>query len=174
MSTLSCTVPAIDCSHQATVSLAGQPLHRIGTVRRLQGISRRTVARRLNLEVAQVKYQEQPTSDMLLSRLYEWQRALEVPVTELLVEPGDPLSPPVLERAQLVRVMKTVLSILEEAEQEPIRRMAQTLVSQLVDMMPELKSVSSWHAIGHRRRRDDLGVAAERRLSDDLFLDSMD
>jgi transcriptional regulator with XRE-family HTH domain len=164
----------VGCPHDAAVSLIGQPLHRIGTVRRLQGISRRTVARRLNVEVSQVKLQELATSDMLLSRLYEWQRALEVPVTELLVEPGESLSPPVLERAQLVRVMKTVLSILEEAEQEPIRRMAQTLVEQLVTMMPELASVSSWHAIGHRRRRDDLGVAAERRLSDDLFLDSMD
>ncbi len=174
MSTLNGAVSGVDSPHPAAVALAGQPLHRIGTVRRLQQVSRRTVARRLNLEVAQVKLQEQPTSDMLVSRLYEWQRALEVPVTELLVEPGDPLSPPVLERAQLVRVMKTVLSILEETEQEPIRRMAQTLVAQLADMMPELQNVTSWHAIGHRRRRDDLGVAAERRLSDDLFLDSMD
>ena len=151
-----------------------RPLQRLATVRRLQGLSRRTVARRLNVEVSQLKEQERATADMPLSRLYEWQKALEVPIAELLVEPGDPLSPPVLERAQLVRAMKTVLAILEETRETPIRRMAETLAEQLTQMMPELKGVGPWHAVGHRRRRDELGVAAERCLSDDVFLDLTD
>ena len=151
-----------------------RPLQRLATVRRLQGLSRRTVARRLNVEVSQLKEQERATADMPLSRLYEWQKALEVPITELLVEPGDPLSPPVLERAQLVRAMKTVLAILDETRETPTRRMAETLAEQLTQMMPELKGVGSWHAVGHRRRRDELGIAAERCLSDDVFLDLTD
>ena len=154
--------------------VAGIPLHRVAAVRQLQGFSRRTLARRLNVEVADLKAQEQDTCDMLLSRLYQWQRALEVPVAELLIEPGDPLSPPVADRAQLVRVMKTVLSILEEAKELPIRRMAETLVGQLTQMMPELASVGRWHAVGHRRRRDELGITAERRLSEEVFLDLTD
>ena len=149
----------------------GRPLHRLAAVRRLQGLSRRTVARRLNIEAAQLKLEEHETSDMLLSRLYEWQAALEVPLSELLIEPGDPLSPPVLERAGLVRVMKTALTILEETQEAPIRRMAQTLVDQLLQMMPELKGLGAWHAVGRRRRRDELGIAAQRRLSDDVFVD---
>ena len=126
------------------------------------------------MEVSQLKEQERATADMPLSRLYEWQKALEVPITELLVEPGDPLSPPVLERAQLVRAMKTVLAILDETRETPTRRMAETLAEQLTQMMPELKGVGPWHAIGHRRRRDELGIAAERCLSDDVFLDLTD
>ncbi len=151
-----------------------RPLHRLGIVRRLQGISRRTVARRLSIEVAKVKLQERPTSDLLLSRLYEWQKVLDVPITELLVEAGDDLASPILKRAQLVRMMKTALAILEATGEEPIRRMAQTLANQLIEVMPELQSVSPWHAVGKRRRRDEFGIAAERRLSDEVFLDLMD
>jgi len=150
---------------------AKRPLHRLGTVRRLQGITRRTLARHLGLEVSQVRLQEEETADIPLSQLYEWQRVLDVPVTELLVEADDPLSAPVLQRAQLVRVMKTALAMLEEAKQAPIRRMAQTLIDQLVQIMPELKGVGPWHTVGKRRRRDDFGIAAERRLSDDVFID---
>jgi len=155
-------------------SAAPTALHRLGAVRRQQGISRRTVARRLGMETSQVKAQERESSDLLLSRLYQWQLLLEVPITELLVEAGDPLSEPVLKRAQLVRVMKTVLAILETSEQEPIQRMAQTLVGQLTEIMPELEGVGPWHAVGERRRRDEYGVAAERRLADSVFTDMMD
>lgn len=174
MSIVNCDTSAVDNAVRVHVSTAGQPLHRLAKVRRLQGLSRRVVARRLKTEVAQLKEQEQPTSDMPLSRLYEWQRVLEVPVAELLVEPDDPLSAPVLERARLVRVMKTVLAILEEARELPVRRMAETLVDQLTEMMPELEGIGPWHAVGRPRRRDELGVAAERRLSDDVFLDIID
>ena len=149
-------------------------LHRLAAVRRQQQVSRRTVARRLGMEISQVKAQERESSDLLLSRLYQWQQLLEVPITELLVEAGDPLSEPVLKRAQLVRVMKTVLAILETSEQESIQRMAQTLVDQLTEIMPELEGVGPWHAVGERRRRDEYGVAAERRLADTLFTDAID
>ena len=40
--------------------------------------------------------------------------------------------------------------------------------------MPELRSVSAWHAIGVRRRLDELGIAAERVLSDEVFMDVVD
>ena len=148
-----------------------RPLHRLGTVRRVQGISRRTLARRLNTEVSTVRLQERETADLLLSDLYEWQRALDVPVSELLVESADPLSPPILKRAQLVRVMKTVQAIFSEAKQVRVRRMAEMMIEQLVQLMPELAEVGPWHAVGRRRRRDEYGAAAQRRLSDDIFMD---
>ncbi len=145
------------------------PLHRLAEVRRQQGMSRRTVARRLNADVARVKQQEAETSDMMLSTLYEWQRALEVPVAELLVESDEPLSAPVMKRAKLVRIMKTAAAILERTQQTSIRRMAQTLVDQLVELMPELADVTPWHAVGKRRTKDDVGQVAHRRLSPDVF-----
>ncbi|MEN6450505.1 MAG: helix-turn-helix domain-containing protein [Thermoguttaceae bacterium] len=150
---------------------AARPLQRLASMRRLQGLSRRTVARRMNVEIEQVRQQECETADVPLSVLYAWQQVLEVPVAELLIEAGDGLASPILERSQLVRLMKTVLAIREQAKQESIRRMAQTMIAQLVEMMPELEHVTPWHAVGRRRRLSELGVAAQRRLAEDVFVD---
>jgi transcriptional regulator with XRE-family HTH domain len=152
----------------------GKSLQRLAAVRRLQGLSRRTVARRLNVEVSEIRRQEEQTSDLPLSLLYQWQRALEVPISELLVESEDTLAQPLMQRAQMVRLMKTVLAILEQTDQDAVRLMAQTLVEQLIEAMPELRGVSAWHAVGRRRRLDELGVAASRSLSDEVFVDLMD
>jgi hypothetical protein len=46
-----------------------QPLHRLATVRRQQGVSRHTVARRLKIEIEQVHQQETESSDLPLSTL---------------------------------------------------------------------------------------------------------
>jgi len=152
---------------------ADRPLHRLHEVRRLQGISRRTIARRLKTDVSQVKSQEDETADILLSTLYQWQDVLQVPVEELLVEAGDELSPPIMKRAQMVRLMKTALAILRRTQQPTIQRMAQTLVDQLVELMPELEGVGPWHAVGKRRTQDELGQAVHRRLCPDALADLM-
>jgi hypothetical protein len=128
----------------------------------------------MNVDVAIVKQQEEATTDLRLSTVYQWQQLLDVPVAELLVDGEESLSPPVLRRARMVRLMKTVLSILERSNQTAIRRMAQNLVAQLVELMPELKGVTAWHAVGQRRRLNEYGRAAERRLSPDVFFDLLD
>jgi transcriptional regulator with XRE-family HTH domain len=155
----------------AVMAVNGRPLQRLALVRRLQGVSRRTMARRLNIEVEQLRQQENATADLPLSVLYAWQKALDVPVGELLVEASDSLASPVLERSQLVRLMKTVLAVRAHARQESIQRMAQTMANQLVEIMPELANVGPWQAVGKRRQRSELGVAAHRRLADSVFLD---
>ena len=155
-------------------STDAKPLQRVAQVRRLQGVSRRTIARRMNVEIEQVRQQEQATTDLTLSMLYAWQKALDVPVGELLVEAGDALASPILERSQLVRFMKTVLAIRQQARQESIRRMAETMAGQLVEIMPELAKIGPWHSVGKRRRLDELGIAAQRRLADEVFVDSED
>jgi transcriptional regulator with XRE-family HTH domain len=171
MGVMKCSASEVQRPDARTVPTDQRPLHRLATVRRQQGISRRTLARRMNTEVSTVRIQERETADMLLSDLYEWQKALDVPVAELLVEAGDPLSTPILKRAQLVRVMKTAQAILAQTKQVRVRRMAQTMVDQLVELMPELTEVGPWHAVGKRRRRDEYGAVAQRRLSEDVFLD---
>ena len=153
---------------------AERPLQRLAMVRQLQGISRRTVARRLNIDVEQVRQQEHETVDIPLSALYAWQKALEVPLAELLFESGDSLASPVLERSQLVRLMKTVLAIREETKQESIRRMAQAMADQLIEIMPELANVGPWNVVGERRGLNELGVAALRRMSDNVFISHRD
>ena len=75
----------------------------------------RSAARRMHTSIDQVRKQEEPGCDMLLSELLRWQQALEVPVGDLLVESEAPLSEPVLTRARLLRIMKTVRAIKETA-----------------------------------------------------------
>jgi transcriptional regulator with XRE-family HTH domain len=148
-----------------------RPLHRLADARRRQGVSLRSVARRLNKSAEQVRRLEEPTSDMLVSELYEWQQALEVPITDLLVDSDAPLSEPVLARARLLKIMKTVRAIRETTKCVSIDRMAGMLEQQLIEVMPELKEVSAWHSVGQRRSHDELGRTAERVIPDSFFTD---
>lgn len=153
------------------VAESKRPLHRIADVRKRQGISVRSVARRMHTSIDQVRRQEEPDCDLPLSDLLRWQEALEVPVADLLVESESPLSEPVLTRARLLRIMKTVKAIKETATSSSIQRFATMLESQLVEVMPELKDVSAWHSIGQRRSPNELGRIAERPLPDSFFGD---
>jgi transcriptional regulator with XRE-family HTH domain len=155
------------------VSPGLKPLHRIADVRRRQGISVRSAARRLRISMNEVRRQEEPANDMLLSELLRWQQALEVPLAELLVETDGPLSEPTMTRARLLRIMKTVRAIQETATNSSIQRFATMLGEQLVELMPELKDVVAWHSIGQRRPLNELGRTAERVLPDTFFRDSM-
>lgn len=146
-----------------------RPLHRLATVRKQQGITQRNVARRLGVDVSTVCEQEQEDADLSLSIIYAWQRVLDVPVSELLVDSDAPLSPPVMERARLVKLMKTAAAIMEKAHSNSLKRLVTMMVEQLLEIMPELRDVSAWHTIGQRRTLDDYGRAAERQLPDDLL-----
>jgi transcriptional regulator with XRE-family HTH domain len=147
------------------------PLHRLGEVRRQENISRRTIARRLGISVAVARRQEQATTDLLLSVLYKWREVLDVPLIELLEEPKESLSSPIQKRSELLRLMKTAAAIRDHAQEPAIRRMGQTLVDQLIDMIPELRDVGSWHVVGQRRRRDEHGRIAELILPESIFLE---
>ena len=144
------------------------PLHRLAEVRKNQGVSIANLARRLNMEAMDVRMQEKSNSDMLLSQLYRWREILDVPISELLIDPEDTLDDPIKSRASLVRVMKTVQSIIETAREKPIQRMAQTLFDQLIEIMPELKDVSAWPSVGQSREFKDYGQAIYRRFTSDV------
>jgi uncharacterized protein YicC (UPF0701 family) len=125
------------------------------------------VAQRLGRTVSEVRAQEDERADMLVSELYRWQAALEVPVEELLAEPEDSLSSMVSVRAQLLKVMKTAMAMRRQARSEGERRLARLLTEQLLEIMPELKEVAGWPAVGHRRRADEVGRIGENPISDD-------
>jgi transcriptional regulator with XRE-family HTH domain len=147
----------------------GQPLHRIQEVRRLQGMSLRTAARQLGTDIRSIRAQEQATTDLRLTDIYKWQRALDVPIGELLVDEEESLSRPVRERGAMLKIMKTARSIVDTASDGPTRRMAENLVEQLLDLMPELKEVSPWHSVGQRRSLDEMGRIAEQPLGDPSY-----
>jgi transcriptional regulator with XRE-family HTH domain len=151
-----------------------RPLHRLGEARRQEDISHRHVARCLGITVEDVRRQECETTDLPLSVLHNWAKVLGLPVAELVEEPSDSLPTPLFNRARLVLVMKTAMAILEQTGNPQTRRLAQTMADQLMEIMPELRGVSAWHAIGKRRGLDELGIAAERRLSDEISMDVVD
>ncbi len=150
----------------------GQALHRIAAVRREQRLSLRTVARRIGTDIPTARRQEEETSDLRLSELYKWQAALDVPLADLLTDPGTPLSRPVMERAHMVRVMKTVMAIFERSESIATRRMAQMLIEQMIEIMPELEEVTAWHTVGQRRSLDEFGRIAEYPIPDAFLGDA--
>jgi len=151
----------------AAVTVRPKTLQKLSAARRRQGLSVRCVAQRLGRTVTEVRAQEDEGSDLLISELYRWQQALEVPVEELLSEPEDALSPRVQMRAQLLKVMKTAMAIRRQARSEGERRLGRLLVEQLLEIMPELKEVSGWPAVGHRRRADEMGRIGENPIPDD-------
>jgi transcriptional regulator with XRE-family HTH domain len=148
-------------------ALAPLQLQKLGAARRRQGLSVRCVAQRLGRTVTEVRAQEEENADIFLSELYRWQAALEVPIDELLHDPQDTLSPRVLTRARLLRVMKTAMAIRRQARSEAERRLARLLIEQLLEIMPELKEVAGWPAVGHRRSANELGRIGENPISDD-------
>jgi transcriptional regulator with XRE-family HTH domain len=151
----------------ALTTPSAKRMHRIRTVRRLQGVSLRSAARQIGLDVRRLRAQENETTDLHISDLHKWQKALDVPVSELLEEPDTQLSRPVLERARMIRLMKTAQAILERSTSTSIRRMAEMLVSQLNEIMPELEGVGAWHSVGQRRSLNELGRIAENTISTD-------
>jgi transcriptional regulator with XRE-family HTH domain len=147
---------------------ARHPLHRLGLVRRQEGISRRTVAQQLGVTMSEVQRQELGQTDLSLTLLHKWQRVLNVPLADLLVQPGDFLSPPVLRKAQLIQLTKMAMTIAERSTDEPIRRLARRMVAQLVDIMPELGEVRPMPAGGQLRGPEECGRAAEQTLPDQI------
>jgi transcriptional regulator with XRE-family HTH domain len=151
-----------------------QPLHRIREIRLREGVSLRSAARQMGTDIRSLRLQEQESTDLRLSDLRRWQQALEVPLSELVVDDEMPLSRPVMERARMIRLMKTAAAIQERAPSLGIKRMAQMMVEQLVEIMPELKEVSPWHQFGQRRSLDEYGRVMERTISDETFSGSGD
>ena len=142
-------------------------LHQVGAARRRQGLSVRCVAQRLGIPASEVSAQEDEHTDMLLSELYRWQAAVDVPITELIVGPTETLSPPVLTRARMLLIMKTAMAIRRGARSEAERSLARLLIDQILEIMPELREVSAWPTVGHRRTADEMGRIAENPISDD-------
>ena len=159
----------IEVRRKPSAAKKSRQLQQVGEARRRQGLSIRCVAQRLGLTVGEIRAKEEANADMLLSELYRWQSVLDVPLEELLADPDDELSPRVLMRARMLRVMKTARALRAQARTEAEHRLAKLLISQLIEIMPELKEVAAWPAVGHRRTADEIGRIGERPIPDDFM-----
>ena len=144
-------------------------MHRIADVRQRQGVTLRNVARRLGLELAVVRRQEQPDCDLRISDVMLWQEVLEVPIAELLVEADGQLSGPVLERSRMVKLMKTAAALRERTTGTPTGRIVAMLIEQILEIMPEIADVTPWNTVGQRRTLDDLGRTATCAVPEEIF-----
>ena len=150
-------------------SLNRNSMHRVQTVCNQQSMSHRSAARHLGIHVSEVKQQLRESTDLRLSELYRWQQILDVPISELLVEPEDGLSEPLVCRARLIRLMKSAKAISEVGASKSVTRMAQRMIDQLIEIMPELSEVSAWHTIGQRRGLNEMGRIVDYQLSEDVL-----
>lgn len=145
-------------------SKSPRKLHRIGEVRTSQGVSERTMCKRLRVDAKQLRQLEDPTTDLSLSTLAEIREALDVPFADLLVE-SNSLSRPVQERAQLVKIMKTAVSLKECKLAPRAARLAQMLSEQLIELMPELADIGGWPEFGSRRSTDSIARILESEVN---------
>lgn len=176
MATIPCntqTEPDCTCTECSHVRAhAKQQLHRIAEVRSQQGLSLRAIARRTGIDVRELKQQELETTDLSLRDLHRWADALEVPVSNLLVDRDHDLSSSVRDRAALVKIMKTVVALQEVAASPRVARLSEMLREQLLAMMPELAEVGGWPNYGSRRPQDHVGrIAANPIHIDSLSLE---
>lgn len=136
----------VTAKRMATVNL-----HRIAEARKQQGISLRTVSRRTGLDIKTLRSQEEPCADLTLSQVNVWQAALDVPLVDLIEDHQDALSRPVKERACMVRIMKTAVALKEVGGSARCQRLAEMLIQQLLELMPELEQIGGWPQHGGRR-----------------------
>jgi len=149
-------------------------LQRVGEARQQQGFSLRTIARRTGIDLRSLRSHEIPTTDMKLSELRAWQLALELPLVDLIEDDAQPLSSPVKDRANLVRIMKTVVAIKEAGGSPRLQRLAEMLFEQMVELMPELKEVGGWPQHGSRRSNGSSRIVEQQVNMQSLGLEKMD
>ena len=145
------------------LSAGRKTYHRVAEVRIQQGVSERTMARRLGMDLKSYRELEDPTHDLTISQLAKLQEALDVPIADLL-EDHHALSRPVQERAKLLKVMKTAVALKEAKINPRTDRIAQMLCEQLVDLMPELADVSGWPQFGARRGVSAIGKVLQNPI----------
>lgn len=113
-----------------------KPLHRIAAVRRREGLSLQDAAKILDAPLDFVVWQERETSDLRLDEVWAWQRALDVPVDDLLIEPYGLMPSTAVTREKIHRAMKTTLEIAHRDTSYRIQRMARRMVELLMEIEP--------------------------------------
>ena len=147
-------------------------LHRLRTLRQQQNLSVRAVSLRTGLTCSEVRQQENERRDLTIAQLHVWSKVLQTPVEELLVEPGNELSEPIQQRARLLRVAKTAGAILEQAGSAPVRRLAEMLLDQIDELLPDARSVKPWNQVGPRRSPDEEAPIVQRSVADHRLIDA--
>ena len=124
--------------------------HYIAEVLKNQGISIALCAKRLGVTQEEVLRQLNPFSNLTLNQLFSWSEVLDVPLPELL--PFDAsTSDPIRNRALLLRIMKTARQIQSLSAHTSVQYAAETLVMQLLELVPDFAMIEAWPSVGQSR-----------------------
>lgn len=122
-------------------------------------------ARRTRMPAGALRKLEDERNDLSISLLHRMAQGLGVPVSELLIESSQGLSEPIRQRACLVRIARTAHSLVAHSKTQAMRSLAQTIVNELTEIMPELAEVGSWPEFGTRRPVTDIPRILDRIVS---------
>jgi len=112
---------------------------------------------RIMVETAQ--RQEDPTYNLDLTQLRAWQKALDVPIAELIEEPDKEFSPLIQSRTQIFKLGKTVASVLKTTEEKDTRILAEMMQEQLAEIMPEAAEADAWQGKARYEKSKDPGIS---------------
>jgi len=127
-----------------------QIMHHLKEARERAGLSLRTVSRRTGISISELQKQEE-SNEVSLVDLWLWQDALDVPIGELFGEPPETLSEMNRLRTGLLRIMRSVRSLLQTDLSEAQEAYVRNIETKLRSLMPELEDVRSWPVYGERR-----------------------
>ncbi len=143
-------------------------LHRLEAARRAKGVPRRELARRLGITVQERRATEE-SADLSISTLCHWASELHVPISELVVETDDCLTPTHLAGSQAARLMKLAAKLRDRSRRRSIQRLAQTFVEQLTEILPSLEQLAKRnHGIPRRSDRQP-PARIPRGLGEEIF-----
>lgn len=146
-------------------------LHRIRDVMKAEGVSPRTVARRLKLPMIEVKAQASGAGDMTLSQLYAWAKTLGVSAAELLHDCDGSSKLEVMQKKALIRAARQVRMMIDHIPDSAARIIADNIFKALCEVMPELADVSGDQWVGAKRPTWELGRIADHPVPEGLTLD---
>ncbi len=160
------------CNEQVVELGSASPpvvMHRLAEVRRAKGMPRRVLAQRLGITMQELRINEE-SADVPISTLCQWAAVLNVPITELVVEPDESLTPTRLPRLQATRLMKMAAKLRDRSRRRSIQRLAQTFVEQLAEILPDLEQVAQKNHRHSRRPNRQSPAALPCRLSEQIFM----
>ena len=106
-------------------------LHRIREIREQMGITPRHAARMLNVSLDELRRQEDPSSDLTISELQNWQDLLDGDVYDLIVDQEVPFPRAALSSHDVSSFLETATRMLDDSECPAVKRLAETLTNQL-------------------------------------------
>ena len=110
---------------------------------------------------------KEESADLSIGTLCHWASVLNVPITELVVEPDECLAPTHLAQSQATRLMKVAAKLRDRSRRRSIQRLAQTFVEQLAEILPALEQLARKN---HRRPPRPSPTGTLRPLPTNVFM----